>query len=215
MKEIIINNHEGMLTVSSLQVAKDFKKRPADVHESIENLTTENSAVKAMFMETTYVNERGREYKCYEMTRDGFCLLVMGFTGKKALDWKLKYIDAFNQMEEQLRSNQLNLESIITMTVTATLKALMPMLNQETVIDEVAEPTKVPTKRKRLPHRTHSVISRLDPALRKEVDEILIAGEKTYAETQMFLLEHGVKVSISAIGKYSQNLMKNNKQKGD
>ena len=38
------------------------------------------------------------------MNRDGFSLLFMGFTGKKALEWKLKYIDAFNKMEEKLKS---------------------------------------------------------------------------------------------------------------
>lgn len=39
----------------------------------------------------------------YIMNRDGFSLLAMGFTGKKALEWKLKYINAFNEMERQLR----------------------------------------------------------------------------------------------------------------
>lgn len=68
----------------------------------IENLTDQNWAVKNLFIESQYINERGRTYKAYEMTRDGFSLLVMGFTGKKALDWKLKYIDAFNLMEQQL-----------------------------------------------------------------------------------------------------------------
>ena len=42
----------------------------------------------------------------YLMNRDGFSLLVMGFTGKKALDWKLKYINAFNQMENYIREKQ-------------------------------------------------------------------------------------------------------------
>lgn len=53
-----------------------------------------------MFEKTTYISTRGREENEYLMDRDGFSLLVMGFTGKKALEWKLKYIDAFNKMEE-------------------------------------------------------------------------------------------------------------------
>lgn len=57
-----------------------------------------------MFIETTYVNERGKNYRCFDMNRDGFSLISMGFTGKKALEWKLKYIDAFNKMEETLKS---------------------------------------------------------------------------------------------------------------
>ena len=130
MNEIVISNNNGTLTVSSIQVAQDFEKRHDHITRDIENLIeqakshcsklsgenlieqaeshspilgTENSAVKSMFIETTYTNERGREYKCYNMTRDGFSLLVMGFTGAKALEWKLKYIQAFNEMERQLR----------------------------------------------------------------------------------------------------------------
>ena len=64
----------------------------------------ENSTVKNMFVETTYISDRGRQEVEYMMDRDGFSLLVMGFTGKKALEWKLKYIDAFNKMEETLKS---------------------------------------------------------------------------------------------------------------
>lgn len=57
-----------------------------------------------MFVESTYQNSRGKTYKCYLMNRDGFSLLAMGFTGKEALQWKLKYIEAFNKMEETLKS---------------------------------------------------------------------------------------------------------------
>lgn len=42
----------------------------------------------------------------YLMNRDGFSLLVMGFTGKKALEWKLQYIKAFNQMEKFIREKE-------------------------------------------------------------------------------------------------------------
>lgn len=57
-----------------------------------------------MFYETSYISSRGREENEYLMDRDGFSLLVMGFTGKKVLEWKLKYINAFNKMEERLKS---------------------------------------------------------------------------------------------------------------
>ena len=52
------------------------------------------------------INHKGKEYTEYLLTRDGFSLLVMGFTGSKALEWKLKYIEAFNKMEEELRNSQ-------------------------------------------------------------------------------------------------------------
>ena len=57
-----------------------------------------------MFISSTYKNSRGRNYDEFLMDRDGFSLLCMGFTGKKALEWKLKYINAFNKMEEKLKS---------------------------------------------------------------------------------------------------------------
>lgn len=98
-----INNENGVLTVSSLQIAENFEKEHRNVVQSIENLTAENSAVKNLFIESTYINERGRSYKSYNITRDGFSLLVMGFTGKKALEWKLKYIEAFNLMEKKIK----------------------------------------------------------------------------------------------------------------
>lgn len=91
-----------ILTANSRDVAEHFEKQHKDVLESIRNLVAENSATKSMFIEATYEN-RGKLYPQYEITRDGFSLLVMGFTGQKALDWKLKYIAAFNEMESELK----------------------------------------------------------------------------------------------------------------
>lgn len=65
--------------------------------------------LESMFIKTTYLNEQnGRELPEYIITRDGFALLVMGFTGEKALRWKLAYIEAFNMMEAQLRNDYRN-----------------------------------------------------------------------------------------------------------
>lgn len=107
MNEISIANTNGQLTVSSLQVATDFEKQHKNVVQSIENLKAENSALKNMFIESTYkVEGNNKTYKRYDITRDGFSLLVMGFTGKKALEWKLKYIEAFNAMEAHIKENK-------------------------------------------------------------------------------------------------------------
>ena len=56
-----------------------------------------------MFIESSYKAGTGKKYKEYLLTRDGFSLLVMGFTGSRALEWKLKYIEAFNKMENKLK----------------------------------------------------------------------------------------------------------------
>ncbi|MDE6091832.1 MAG: Rha family transcriptional regulator [Ruminococcus sp.] len=114
MNEITITNTNGVLTVSSLQVAKDFGKQHKDVLEKITSLRAENSAVTSMFIESTYKAGTGKTYKCYDITRDGFSLLVMGFTGKKALEWKLKYIEAFNSMEKQLININSDIEEIVS-----------------------------------------------------------------------------------------------------
>ena len=104
MSDITLFNQNGRILASSRDVAEKFGKAHKDVLDSIRNLTAENSAVKNMFVSSTYKNSRGRNYNEFLMDRDGFSLLVMGFTGKKALEWKLKYIDAFNKMEEILKS---------------------------------------------------------------------------------------------------------------
>ena len=101
---IEIKEENNELVVSSREVADSFGKRHPDVLESIENIKTENSVVTSMFYKSSYKAGTGKSYKMYFMNRDGFALLVMGFTGKEALQWKLKYIAAFNAMEKSLRS---------------------------------------------------------------------------------------------------------------
>ena len=57
-----------------------------------------------MFIKSSYTHPQNKQtYPLYLMNRDGFSLLVMGFTGKTALEWKLQYIRAFNQMEKVIR----------------------------------------------------------------------------------------------------------------
>ena len=62
-----------------------------------------NEQTKQMFNLSSYTEKQnGQVYQMYIMNRDGFSLLAMGFTGEKALEWKLKYIQAFNNMEKLL-----------------------------------------------------------------------------------------------------------------
>lgn len=96
----------------SLQVAEKFGKRHdkliAEIRrmypEQIGKITVQNGGAK-FFQESTYEN-RGKQYPMFIMNRDGFSLLVMGFTGKDALQWKLQYIKAFNEMESFIREHQ-------------------------------------------------------------------------------------------------------------
>lgn len=104
---VVTRNNDGELVVTSRQVAEDFEKMHKHVLETIRNLVDENSAVKKMFIESEFEN-RGKKYPEYLITRDGFSLLVMGFTGAKALQWKLKYIEAFNKMEQAIKERNSN-----------------------------------------------------------------------------------------------------------
>ena len=98
----VVNNQA---VTSSLQVAKHFGRLHKDILETIRtNIKAENSTLTNWYQKTNYKAGTGKRYPMYLMNRDGFTLLVMGFTGKKALEWKIKYIQAFNQMEEQLKS---------------------------------------------------------------------------------------------------------------
>lgn len=104
MDEIILRNEHGQIVTSSRDVAEKFGKERKHVNETIKKLMVENSTVKDMFILTQYKSSRGRMENEYLMNRDGFSLIAMGFTGKKALEWKLKFINAFNSMEEKLKS---------------------------------------------------------------------------------------------------------------
>jgi len=94
----------GQVVVSSRQIAENFEKRHDSILRDIDNLLESlPKIVDTLFIPTTYIHEQNKQtYREYLMTRDGFSLLVMGFTGQKALEWKLKYIDAFNRMEKML-----------------------------------------------------------------------------------------------------------------
>ena len=101
MTDIILSTQNGEPVASSRQIAESFGKEHKHVLDAVKNLVAENSAAKSMFHPATFEN-RGKQYPMYLMNRDGFSLLVMGFTGKAALEWKLKYIAAFNEMEKKL-----------------------------------------------------------------------------------------------------------------
>jgi len=117
-KEIIMHGQRAYAT--SRDVAKHFGKRHDHVLRDIENIV--NPAPKSggwidaekdtvdhfsalNFERSNYVGEDGKEHPMFEMTRDGFAFLVMGFTGAEASIWKIAYIEAFNRMERRIRAD--------------------------------------------------------------------------------------------------------------
>lgn len=111
MQQLIhIQNQEGQMVVSSREVAENFGKRHTDVLRKINQLETDIQPTQncvRYFIVSEYEDAKGETRKEYLLTRDAFSLLVMGFTGKRALEWKLKYIEAFNKMEEALKNPEL------------------------------------------------------------------------------------------------------------
>lgn len=109
MNELInIQDNQGRMVVRSQEVAENFGKRHTDVLRKIEQLEIDIQPTQncvRYFIVSEYKDAKGETRKEYLLTRDGFSLLVMGFTGKRALEWKLKYIEAFNKMEEALKNS--------------------------------------------------------------------------------------------------------------
>ena len=113
---INIENHNGVLTVTSREIAQNFDKRHDKLASEIERkygeyITDENELPRdggnLLFIRSKYIHpQNNQEYKQYLLTRDGFSLLVMGFTGSQYLQWKLDYIKAFNNMENYIQSGQ-------------------------------------------------------------------------------------------------------------
>lgn len=105
----VVNNQ---VTALSTDVARFFGKRHDAVIRDIKNLCSILPSDRLHnFVETVVTRENPSggapiKSKVYRMTRDGFTLLVMGWTGEKALQFKLAWLDAFNRMEEQLRKQQ-------------------------------------------------------------------------------------------------------------
>ena len=111
MNDIILSTQNGEPVASSREVAKRFGKEHKHVLAAIRQiLVAENSATK--FFHETAFEYRGQRFPEYLMNRDGFALLAMGFTGKEAVTWKLKYIEAFNQMEKQLSAQHKDQQAV-------------------------------------------------------------------------------------------------------
>lgn len=107
MDQLVFRGANDQAMTNSLLVAEKFGKNHRDVLESIRAIlmTAENSALLSMFVESTYYSSQNKELPMYIISRDGFTLLVMGFNGKDALNFKLEFLNAFNKMESMLKSD--------------------------------------------------------------------------------------------------------------
>lgn len=118
--------------VSSLDIAETFEKEHRNVLADIRSIQKDISSAEfsALFNETTYKGLNGKKNPAYLITRDGFTLLVMGYTGEKAMKFKLAYIKQFNAMESTLQGKRIEREKGIAVRQSLT-KALQQSTENE------------------------------------------------------------------------------------
>lgn len=103
----IVSIRNGTVFANSRDVAEFFGKEHRVVLKAIDSTIDALAGGVHHFVHTPIINEQnGVAYRTFNMTRDGFTLLAMGFTGKKALQFKLQYIEAFNRMEAKFKTAQ-------------------------------------------------------------------------------------------------------------
>lgn len=100
--EDMIQTENGIPTTTSLVIAQAFEKNHFDVLKAIKNLECSQNFTDSNFAVSEYTDSTGRKLPMYQITRDGFAFLAMGFTGKKAAAWKERFLEAFNAMEAAL-----------------------------------------------------------------------------------------------------------------
>jgi len=114
MKEIekraqapVVEVQNGQPVTTTLEVARYFGKRHKNVLQAIETLLPQLPEINRLnFQPVDYTDAKGENRPTYLLTRDGFILLAMGFTGQKALQFKVAYIDAFNAMEAEIQKDR-------------------------------------------------------------------------------------------------------------
>lgn len=105
-KHNLVQVSSGRLVTTSLDIAQNFGKRHKDVLRAIQELDCSQEFNERNFAPISYFDNLNRKKPAYEITRDGFVFLCMGFTGAAAAQWKERYINAFNQMENRIVQDQ-------------------------------------------------------------------------------------------------------------
>jgi Rha family phage regulatory protein len=126
MNELVFRGENGTPMTTSLLVAEVFGKAHRGVLRDIDNLDCSEDFQMHNFVQMFKIRELPNggqaQDRYYNITRDGFTFLAMGYTGKKAAEFKEKYIAAFNAMEQQLKQGTLITEQF--------MQTQMQMMNQ-------------------------------------------------------------------------------------
>ena len=144
MDSLVITKDKQAVT-TSMQVAETFEKEHKNILRDIEKIIEEDQLnFEPMFKVSNEPDSYNRPRKIYYMNRDGFSFLVMGFTGSKAREFKLKYINAFNEMEnhikQQMDMSNLSPElQLMANLVNNMAKQEMAQRKLETKIDNISD----------------------------------------------------------------------------
>lgn len=177
--------------VSSLQVAKDFNKDHGKVIRAIEKHIADLKATEpkvAWFYETSYTDKKGEVRKQFLMNRDGFSLLIMSFNNTRdVLDWKIKYIKAFNEMEAKLKNG-------IPSTPEEKIDLLLEVAhNQKGKVKEIDERVTKIEKDQKIDPTQYGYIGKL---VNRRVQEVKEVYKYTWNSTQVGVLRHGINSDI-------------------
>lgn len=130
MIQNLVSIVNGVPTTTSLQIAEVFGRGHNTVLRDIRDLLEKCPEPFGVynFVQSEYTNEQNKKMPMYIITRDGMTLLVMGYTGDKAMEYKMAYIEAFNAMEAKLRSSQ---QSMLPRDYAEALRALANEVEQK------------------------------------------------------------------------------------
>lgn len=143
MKDLVIM-HDQQAVTTSLKVAEIFEKRHDHIIRDISNLSKDVPNFGEMFVQSYEPDSYGRKRRMFYMNRDGFTLLAMGFTGSKAMEFKLKYIEAFNKMEQIVRQELPQTpEEKLALTMQVTLRLDKRVGKLEKSIDEIQNKSEI------------------------------------------------------------------------
>ncbi len=123
-------NKQEVTVVSSLDIARTFEKEHRNVLKDIRILNCSDEFRLLNFEQSSYLNEQNHKQPMYYITRDGFTLLAMGYTGEKAMKFKEAYIKQFNVMERMLQGKLIEREKGIAVRQSLT-KALQQSTENE------------------------------------------------------------------------------------
>lgn len=149
---------DGQVVTDSLKIAEVFEKEHARVMRDIRDLECSEEFRVGNFAESTYTNVQGREMPKYHMNRKGFTLLAMGYTGKRAMEFKEAYIEKFDEMEKSLNApRQLTEKEQLKASMRLSLETSEEL---EEVKEEVAEVRSMVENQITLDHREQRGLQR-------------------------------------------------------